>query len=88
MKRFILTALITFALIGCKHSSHTSESDIITEFKKDNPTATVLNAVIGEGDFEHAYWYISFTNSGSSKVQTVEWGARSVDGNSWEIFQK
>jgi hypothetical protein len=80
--------LIAVALAGCKPNSLPTESEIITEFKKENPTATVLNAVVGEGDFEHAYWTISFTEPGTSKVQTIEWGVRSVDGNSWEIFHK
>ena len=88
MKLLIVTTLITLALAGCESRSLPSESEIIAEFKKDNPTATVLNAVVGEGDFEHAYWNISFTEPGTSKVHTVEWGARSVDGNSWEIFHK
>lgn len=84
----MVAALIALALPGCESASLPSESEIIAEFKKENPTATVLDAMVGEGDSQHAYWHISFTQAGSSKVQMTVWGARSVDGKQWEIFHK
>jgi hypothetical protein len=86
MNRLIIAALISIGVTGCDQGSLPTKSEVVSEFKKANPAATVVSAVVSEGDSEHAYWQITYTQGGSSKVHTAEWGARSVGSGSWEIF--
>ena len=81
-------AVLALFITGCDHSSIPSKSEIVSEFKKEHPAATVVSAIVGDGDFEHSYWNIKFTEPGDPKVREIEWGTRSLKKSDWEIFSK
>ena len=85
MRRLCLAVLVTIALSGCDTGKLPSKAEVIAEFEKAHPNATVTDAVVGEGDFRHAYWTIRYTESGSREEKHAEWGVRSIDEGSWEV---
>ena len=63
-----------------------SEQDVRAEFRRDHPSAEVLELYIGEGDSEHALYTIRYRENGVS--YRACWLYRDFPDSGWHVMNK
>jgi hypothetical protein len=86
--RALLLTCVALLIAGCNAGTLPTKAEVIAEFTGEHPTATIVSAVVGERDFQHACWHIRYSEPGRAVVQELEWGARSVGETGWEVFYR
>jgi hypothetical protein len=85
---YSITILLLLAVLFQTGCGGPTRSDVKSDFQKENPTYTILSALVGEGDSDTVYYHIKYKKPGNDLAYEVVWQYMNKGGKKWELTHK
>ena len=83
--KYLLLAALLLSSASC---GFPSDSQVIDEFKGQNPTYQALSATVGEGHGDAAYYHIKYKKPGDDRIYEQVWLYLRAEDGKIKLYNK